>query len=50
MNAVLTDIEFVQELNRALIHVGHLGFIFGMFFGVIIGFVLHSLLEQYYQK
>ena len=44
------DQAFIEELNRALFLVAEMGFIVGLAFGVLIGWILHSCLKQYYKE
>ncbi len=50
MNQFIVDKEVIQELNRGLFFVGEMGFIVGLFFGILIGWILHSCLEKYYKE
>jgi hypothetical protein len=42
--------DAAQELYKALILVGEMGFIVGLSFGIVIGWILHSCLKQYYKE
>lgn len=44
------DLATIQELNRGLFLVGEMGFIVGLFFGILTGWILHSCLEKYYKE
>lgn len=50
MQEFIVSKEVIQELNRALFFVGEMGFIVGFFFGILIGWILYSCLEQYYKE
>lgn len=42
--------DAAQELYKALILVCEMGFIVGLSFGIVIGWILHSCLKQYYKE
>ena len=44
------DQAFIAELNRAFFLVAEMGFIAGLSFGVVIGWILHSALKYYYRE
>ena len=44
------DHALISELNRAFFLVAELGFVVGLSFGVLIGWILHSCLKQYYKE
>lgn len=44
------DQAFIAELNRGLFLVAEMGFIVGLSFGVVIGWILHSALKYYYRE
>lgn len=44
------DQAFIAELNRGLFLVAEMGFIVGLAFGLLIGWILHSCLKQYYKE
>ena len=44
------DQAFIAELNRAFFLVAEMGFVVGLSFGVVIGWILHSCLKQYYKE
>lgn len=50
MQEFIVSKEVIQELNRALFLVGEMGFIVGLSFGIVIGWILHSCLKQYYKE
>lgn len=41
---------FIAELNRGLFLVAEMGFVVGLSFGIVIGWILHSCLKQYYKE
>ena len=44
------DQVVIAELNRGLFLVAEMGFVVGLAFGVVIGWILHSCLKQYYKE
>lgn len=44
------DQAFIEEFNRGLFLVADMGFVVGLSFGVVIGWILHSCLKQYYKE
>ncbi|WP_336024304.1 hypothetical protein [Acinetobacter lwoffii] len=50
MQEFIVSKEVILELNRGLFFVGGMGFIVGLFFGILIGWILYSCLEQYYKE
>lgn len=50
MQEFIVSKEVIQELNRGLFLVAEMGFIVGLFFGILIGWILHSCLEKYYKE
>ena len=49
MQEFIVSKEVIQELNRGLFLVAEMGFVVGLAFGVVIGWILHSCLKQYYK-
>ena len=43
------DDSLIAELNKTLLLVAEMGFIVGLAFGVLIGWILYSCLKQYYR-
>lgn len=43
------DYSLIAELNKTLFLVAEMSFIVGLAFGVLIGWILHSCLKQYYR-
>ena len=44
------DQAVIAELNRGLFLVAEMGFVVGMSFCIVIGWILHSCLKQYYKE
>ncbi len=49
MQEFIVSKEVIQELNRGLFLVAEMGFVVGLAFGVVVGWILHSCLKQYYK-
>ena len=46
MNQFIVHKEVIQELNRGLFLVGEMGFIVGLFFGILIGWIFLFMLRK----
>ncbi len=44
------DHEVIFELNKAMQLASEMGFLVGFSYGVVIGWILHSCLKQYYKE